>query len=85
MTKNMKAKQRIGRQAHGLLIFEEAAAVLKTTRRNVHRLEADGKMPARVSVSWGSRKYYRLVDVMEMAARIGPKTLVGELKAGSWH
>lgn len=67
MTAQMKAKQQTARQFHGLANFEEAAAILKTTRRNIHRWEADGKMPSRVSVSWGRRRYYRLADIIEMA------------------
>lgn len=80
MTEDMKAKQAIGRRMHGLATFEEAAAVLKITRRHVHRLVADGKMPAQVSVTWGSRKYYRLADIKEMAAaRMNTKRPAGDI------
>lgn len=68
MRKTAKEKQQHGRRARGLLSAGEAATILGKSRRTIHRKQLDGEMPARVSVSDGSRLYYRHIDILEMAA-----------------
>ncbi len=79
MTKNMKAKQQVGRRSHGLVTVSEAAVILRKSRHTLYDWETAGQMPARATVTWGRRTYFRLADINELATRLSMNPPAEEL------
>ena len=79
MRKTPKEKQEHARRAQGLLCVREAAKFLGKSRRTINRMENAGKMPPRVSVTYGTRTYFRLADIEAMAAAAHARNIAGDV------
>jgi len=65
----MEAGHAAGRERCGTVTVQEAAELLGVVRRTVHRWQADGRMPPRVSN--GRRLQYRRIDILALADAVG--------------
>ncbi len=68
MKKSMKERQAYLRRAAGLVCVAEAPEILGRPRRTIYRWEVEGEMPPRVSVTYGTRTYYRRADIAALTA-----------------
>lgn len=67
----MEIGQAARRERRGTLTVQEAAELLGVVRRTVHRWQAEGRMPPRVSN--GRRLQYRRVDILALADAVGAR------------